>query len=131
MNEIKALNELHKLFNDNLKKELTMISMGEFGFVSLLKIKVHSANLQKFAQYDNAIKIIYTPIKKRTKYQKFMYSHKLTDLIIYEGWHDIEVNTSYKQGEFMVTDCFASEALPSVVEKCELKPLYNGLLYKD
>ncbi len=127
MNEIKALNELHKLFNDNAEKKLTIISMGEFGFVTLNKIKVHSAELMKFAQYDNAIKAIYTPIKRRTKFQKFMYGCKLKDLVIYEGWHDIEVSTSYKQGEFMVTDCFAADALPSVVEKCELKPLYNGL----
>jgi hypothetical protein len=127
MNEIGVINELHKLFNDNAEKKLTIISIGEFGFVSLSKIKIHSAELSKFAQYNNALKIIYTPIKKRTKYQKFLYNYKLTDLIIYEGWHDIDVNTSYKQGEFMVTECFSGEALPSIVEKCSLTPLYNGL----
>ncbi len=65
----------------------TAFNIGLMGMVTESKCTYHSIEFIKYAQYDDAVKIIMTPYKKRSKY----YGHYHSDqcFILVEGWHDL------------------------------------------
>ena len=72
----------------NLKAggKYTIFHLGEFGFPIAQKITFHSMELTTYAQHRDAVKLIFTPYRKRSTYQKYFYNNSL---IICEGWQDI------------------------------------------
>ena len=66
-------------------QRITMIQIGDFGGLTITKCVLKSFELGSYAQYNNAVKLIYRPERKRTDYYKWLYR----DVLIYDGWFDL------------------------------------------
>ena len=80
-----------KILDANLKpgEKYTLVYFSDFGQPVSAKIKLHNVELSTYAQYNDVVKMIFTPYKKRTAYSKYFYN---CELMIYAGWVDIEKN---------------------------------------
>lgn len=98
--EVKAIQAFNKMFEKyagDLQKVLygkleaenryTIVYLGEFGFPVAQKITFHSMKCTTYAQYSDAVKMIFTPYRKRKQYQKYFYN---TSFMIFEGWQDLK-----------------------------------------
>jgi hypothetical protein len=59
-------------------------------------------NYTKYAQYDNAVKLTFTPERKRQLNYKYFHS----TLLVFKGWHslpDTVLNTVEENGIYRVT----------------------------
>lgn len=89
---------LYRLFNDlgSVKDQFndaplvkgnkyTLFYMSDFGGLVSSKVVYDSHQPEKYAQYDNAVKMVYKPYRKRGLYRQYFYSR----LLVFEGWHDL------------------------------------------
>ncbi|WP_080845604.1 LPD29 domain-containing protein [Cytobacillus gottheilii] len=63
-------------------EKLTLIYISDFGSIVTNRITFDSVTNSKYAQYDNAIKLTFTPEKKRKLHYKYFYS----TMLVYKGW---------------------------------------------
>ncbi len=68
-------------------KKYTIFHLGEFGFPVAQKITFHKMELTTHAQYRDAVKLTFTPYRKRKEYYQYFYSKSF---IICDGWQDID-----------------------------------------
>lgn len=66
-------------------QKITIVRMSELGGVGSCKAVFKDYEFKAYAQYDNAVKIIYQPEGKRNDYYQNLYK----EVIIYDGWVDI------------------------------------------
>jgi hypothetical protein len=85
--EIDGIQEQFK--NADLKQgqKLTMFYIGDFGSMITSRITFDKVEYTKYAQYDKAVKITYTPQGKRSQY----YIYKYSDMLVYNGWLELPV----------------------------------------
>lgn len=68
-------------------EKITIYYMSDFGGIVENRITFDSFTPCKYAQYDKAIKLIFTPEGKRKQYYNYFYGGK--GLIIFKGWHNL------------------------------------------
>jgi hypothetical protein len=103
---------LQNQFNDaNIAQgeRLTLYYISDFGMVSQSRITFDSFESCKYAQYDNAVKLTFTPEHKRNKYYCYFYEGKC--LIIFKGWHILPDNVLYDISESNGFTCKKSKYL--------------------
>lgn len=88
----------------DLKKDqkVTLFYISDFGSMITSRITIDSIEFTKYAQYDNAVKVIYKPEKKRKLYYKYFYS----DMLVYNGWLDLPetiLHTKEISNDFVIT----------------------------
>lgn len=66
-------------------QKLTLFYISDFGSIASNKITFESVENTKYAQYDNNVKITYTPQGKRSMYTNNFHS----TLLVYNGWLDL------------------------------------------
>lgn len=66
-------------------QKITIVRMSDLGGVGSCKAVFKDYEFKAYAQYDNAVKIIYQPEGKRNDYYQNLYN----EVIIYDGWVDI------------------------------------------
>ena len=73
-------------------EKYTIFHLGhEHGFPMAQKITFVEMELTKYAQYSDAVKLVFRPFKKRNLYTVYFYNESF---IICRGWHDLnEKNT--------------------------------------
>lgn len=87
---MEQINQFSDLLGLENGKRYTVIVENSMGFgVSAVQFTFHSAKVVSFAQYENAVEIIFTPKKKRNLHSIKFYGKK--DFALFEGW--VEVNT--------------------------------------
>jgi hypothetical protein len=64
--------------------KLTLYYISDFGGIIESRITFDEAIQTKYAQYDKAVKLVFTPERKRNKY--YGYFHEAKTLIVYRGW---------------------------------------------
>lgn len=69
-------------------QKITMIQMSNFGSVYAVHGTFESAELGKYAQYDDAVKLVYIAENGNVKRRRWIYE----DVIICDGWIDIPVD---------------------------------------
>ncbi|MCY7542485.1 hypothetical protein P9173_09390 [Bacillus safensis] len=73
-----------------LKKgeKYTLCYISDLGSFITQQISFDSFEPTKYAQYDNAVKLVFKPQNKR----KLYYTHFYSDLLIFKGWHELPEN---------------------------------------
>ena len=74
----------------NLKsgEKYTLLFTNDFSFPCVQKVTLESVEETSYAQYKDAVRLVFRPCKKRTFYQKYFYGEKR--FAILKGWHDIQ-----------------------------------------
>ncbi|PAV30213.1 hypothetical protein CIL05_07030 [Virgibacillus profundi] len=71
----------------NIKQgeKLTLFYISDWGSIVTSRITFDNCIPTKYAQYDNAIKLTFTPERKR----KLHYNYFHSTLLVYKGWHEL------------------------------------------
>lgn len=82
-------NIMEQFSKSNLSKgqRITIITFGDFGGIVNTKSIFDSIEYGEYAQYKEAVKLIYKPERKRNLYYNWYYNGK--KLLIFDGWFDI------------------------------------------
>jgi len=83
-----ALNKLEAMAADNAK--FTLWATNDFGFGSTMKGQLESVMVGEYAQYRNALRLVFRPYRKHRSVQVWIRPYQ--DAFIWEGY--IEVNTN-------------------------------------
>lgn len=87
---MEQINHFSDLLNLEIGKRYTVLVENEMGFgVNAVQFTFHSSKLGRFAQYENAVEVIFTPKKKRNLRSITFYGKR--DFALFAGW--IDVNT--------------------------------------
>jgi len=87
---MEQINQFSDLLNLEVGKRYTVIVDNDMGFgVKAVQFTFHSSKLDRFAQYEHAVEVIFTPKKKRNLHSIKFYGKK--DFALFEGW--VDVNT--------------------------------------
>ena len=79
-------NEMHEFNGD----KVTLVYQGEFGFAyNVVQARLHAHGTGPYAQYNSAVKVIFTPKGKRKKLQ--MIQHYMPNLVILKDWVEMDV----------------------------------------
>lgn len=62
-----------------------MFYISDWGSIVTSRVTLDNVEYTKYAQYDNAVKITFTPQGKRSKY----YNHQHSTLLVYDGWLEL------------------------------------------
>ena len=74
----------------NLKngEKYTLLFTNDFSFPCVQKVTLESVEETTYAQYKDAVRLVFRPCKKRNYYQKYFYGEKR--FAILKGWHDVQ-----------------------------------------
>lgn len=94
---VKAFDEMLLNYAEPLQKALynkleeggkyTLVYLNDFGFPVAQKIKFHSMKCTTYAQYSDAVEMVFTPYRKRNQVKKRFYN---CSLMIFKGWQDLK-----------------------------------------
>lgn len=73
-------------------QKITIMGIGDMGGFIASKVTYDSMEFGRYAQYDNAVKLIFKPERKRNLYYNWYYR----DMIVVDGWVDIPDELFYK-----------------------------------
>jgi len=85
---LKELNGIQEQFKQaDLKQgqKVTIFRINDFGMMSTNQVTIDRVEYTKFAQYDNAVKLIFQPKNQRNLY----YNHYYNDVLVYDGWLEL------------------------------------------
>ena len=86
---LKYANYLQKaLYNKLVEGEkYTLVYLNDFGFPVAVKMVFNSMKLTTYAQYSDAVEMIFKPYRKRNNVKKYFYN---SSIMIFEGWQDMK-----------------------------------------
>lgn len=88
---MEQINQFSDLLNLENGKRYTIIVENDMGFgVNAVQFTFHSSKLGRFAQYENAVEVIFTPKKKRNLHSIKFYGKR--DFVLFEGWVEVDTN---------------------------------------
>lgn len=100
---VKAFDEMLLNYAEPLQKALynkmeeggkyTLVYLNDFGFPVAQKIKFHSMKCTTYAQYSDAVEMVFTPYRKRNQYKKIFYN---CSLMIFKGWQDLKEEDTHE-----------------------------------
>lgn len=114
-------------------QKITIVRMNEFGGMSTTRGYYKSYTNTAYAQYDNAVKLVFRPEKKRNDY----YIHLYRDVLIFDGWveipenllwEDVKSNTpgcSIRRTKFLSCDKSQYNVILEYFKNNGIKPLIN------
>lgn len=76
-------------------QKITIMRIGDMGMFSISHVTYKGMELGKYAQYDNAVKLIFRPERKRSDYYNWFYR----DMLVYDGWVDVPESVHYDISE--------------------------------
>lgn len=82
LGEINGIQEQFKRAKLSFGQRITIVKMGDFGGLYTQRAVFESVEYGKYAQYDNAVKLIIRPERKRNLYALWLYK----DVMVYDGW---------------------------------------------
>lgn len=84
-NEMKSLKEQFEYASLMCGQRVTIIYMHDFGGLAVNNVTFDSFEIGNYAQYKNAVKMIFTPRNKRKQFYNWFHSN----LIIVDGWIEL------------------------------------------
>jgi len=102
LKEVDGIQEQFK--NADLKQgqKVTLFYISDFGSILNKMVTLDSVEYTKYAQYENAVKLTFTPKGKRKKYYNYFYS----TLLVYDGWLELPQSVLHEVSEsndFVIT----------------------------
>ena len=95
-------------------EKYTILYLNDFSFPVVYKIVFHSAEETTYAQYKDAVRLVFKPYRKRNYYQmRFYGSHK--HFAILKGWHDIQTAQTVTRNGYSFTEICSGDY--SFIEK--------------
>jgi len=90
--------------NADLKQgqKVTLFYITDFGSIANQMVTLDTVEYTKYAQYDKAVKLTWTPKGKRKQYYNFFYS----TLLVYDGWLELPQSVLHEVKEtndFVIT----------------------------
>lgn len=82
-------------------QKITIVRMNEFGGMSTTRGYFKSYTNTTYAQYDNAVKLVFRPERKRNNY----YIHLYRDVLIFDGWVEIPENLLWEDVKSNTPGC--------------------------
>lgn len=82
-------------------QKITIVRMNEFGGMSTTRGYFKSYTNTTYAQYDNAVKLVFRPERKRNDY----YIHLYRDILIFDGWVEIPENLLWEDVKSNTPGC--------------------------
>lgn len=82
-------------------QKITIVRMNEFGGMSTTRGYYKSYTNTAYAQYDNAVKLVFRPEKKKNDY----YIHLYRDVLIFDGWVEIPENLLWEDVKSNTPGC--------------------------
>lgn len=76
-------------------QRITIMRIGDFGGFTVQHVTFKSMEIGKYAQYDNAVKLVFIPERKRKLYYNWYYS----DMVVVDGWVNIPETLLYDVNE--------------------------------
>ena len=70
----------------------TLVYLGELGFPVNIRMTFHSAKLDTYAQYDDAVNLVFTPYKKRQARRLYLYNRSF---LLYAGWRELDKEATF------------------------------------
>ncbi|PKR82884.1 LPD29 domain-containing protein [Heyndrickxia camelliae] len=112
-------------------EKLTLFYISDWGGIITNRITFDSVKNEKYAQYDKAIKLTFTPENKR----KLHYKHFYSTLLVYKGWlslpetvlHNIEERDGMRitSSKYHSCDNKQYDEILNYFEEQEIKPIIN------
>ena len=87
-------------------QKITIVRMNEFGGMSTTRGYFKSYTNTTYAQYDNAVKLVFRPEKKRNDYYAYLYR----DALIFNDWAEIPENLLWEDIESNTPECSVRKA---------------------
>jgi len=100
--EVDNIQEQFKTANILEGQKVTLFYISDFGSIIESRITMDSIVYTGYAQYDKAVKLIFTPEKKRKKYSNYFYG----TMLVYDGWLDLPktvLNDITENNDFTIT----------------------------
>lgn len=70
----------------------TLVFLGDFGFPVDLRITFHEAHLTTYAQFDDAVDVIFLPQGKRKLRRMYLYDKSF---LVYSGWRTLDAKMAF------------------------------------
>ncbi|MEM4994955.1 LPD29 domain-containing protein [Priestia sp. SB1] len=85
LTEVDGIQEQFKNADIQQGEKVTLFYISDWGSIVTSRVTFDEAVPAKYAQYDNAVKLTFTPEKKRKLHYKYFYS----TLLVYKGSHSL------------------------------------------
>ena len=102
LKEVDGIQEQFKTADLKQGQKVTLFYISDFGSIVNQMVTLDSVEYTKYAQYDNTVKLTWTPKGKRKQYYNFFYS----TLLIYDGWLELPKSVLHEISEsndFVIT----------------------------
>ena len=100
--EVDGIQEQFKVADLQQGQKVTLFYISDFGSILNRQITLDSVEYTTYAQYNNAVKLTFTPKGKRKKYYNYFYS----TLLVYDGWLELPQSVLHEVSEsndFVIT----------------------------
>ncbi|WEG18550.1 hypothetical protein PQ478_08710 [Alkalihalophilus pseudofirmus] len=74
-------------------EKITIFKYNDFGFPIAIQTTLKELSIQPYAQYQNTLKIVHKPKRKRKYWGHRFYESD--QLIVVEGWHDLDTRSTH------------------------------------
>lgn len=78
-------------------EKYTLLFINDFAFPCVQKITLESIEERQYAQYKDAVRIVFRPYKKRNCYQKYFYN-SYKRFAVLKGWFDVQTTKTVSRG---------------------------------
>lgn len=128
-----GMQEQFAIANFTENQKITIIRMNEFGGIGITRGYFKDYTNATYAQYNNAVKLVYRPERKRNDYYAYLYR----DVLIFNNWveipenllwEDVKSNTpgcSIRRTKFLSCDKLQYDVILEYFKNNGIKPLIN------
>jgi hypothetical protein len=135
LTEVDGIQEQFKNADIQPGEQLTLFYISDWGSITTNRITFDSVTNTNYAQYDNAVKLTFTPEKKRKLHYKYFYS----TLLVYKGYwslpetvlNHVEENNGIRttRSKYHSCDDRQYDEIMSHFEQQGIKPILNTYKY--
>lgn len=101
-----GMQEQFAIANFTENQKITIIRMNEFGGIGITRGYFKDYTNTTYAQYDNAVKLVFRPERKRNDYYAYLYR----DALIFNDWVEIPENLLWEDVESNTPECSVRKA---------------------
>lgn len=91
LKEVDGIQEQFKNADIKQGQKVTLFYISDFGSMITRRITFDNVQNEKYAQYDNAVKLTFKPDNKRKMYYTYFHG----ELLVYNGWLDLPTEVLY------------------------------------
>ncbi|KON87373.1 hypothetical protein AF332_11420 [Sporosarcina globispora] len=131
LQEVDGIQDQFTNANIQQGEKVTLFYISDWGSIVTNRITFDSVTNSSYAQYDNAVKLTFTPEKKRKLHYKYFYS----TMLLYKGWHSLPETVLHHveerngmrvtRSKYHSCDNRQYDEILSHFEKQDIKPIIN------